>query len=90
MLTVQRLEPVSCNNGNNARVMGKGQARIAAIPAELTGWVETRLVNAHVRIVRMMVLGTLLNACALLLVLFGDVPSKIYLDIEKVIEKDEK
>ena len=51
-----------------------GKAQFGAIPAELTGWVETRLVNAHVRIVRMMALGTLINACALLLVLFGDVP----------------
>ncbi|WP_176399615.1 putative bifunctional diguanylate cyclase/phosphodiesterase [Novosphingobium sp. B 225] len=49
------------------------QAPRGAVPAHLQDWVDRRLVNTHVRIVRMMVLGTLLNACAMLLVLFGEV-----------------
>ncbi len=43
------------------------------IPAHLQDWVDTRLVSTHLRIVRMMVLGVLINACAMLLVLFGTV-----------------
>ena len=52
---------------------GQQAARFRAVPAELRGWVDNRLVNTHIRIVRMMVLGTLLNAFAMLLVLFKSV-----------------
>ena len=35
------------------------------IAPELQGWVDNRLISAHIRIVRMMILGTLLNGFAL-------------------------
>lgn len=44
-----------------------------AIPAELREWVDNRLINAHVRIVRIMVVGCLLNAAAICLALAGEV-----------------
>ncbi|MDP3907883.1 bifunctional diguanylate cyclase/phosphodiesterase [Novosphingobium sp.] len=46
-----------------------------AIPAELRDWVDNRLVSAHIRIVRPLVLGSLLNAAVILIVLYGNVPT---------------
>ena len=46
-----------------------------AIPAELRDWVDNRLISAHIRIVRQLVLGSLLNAAVILIVLLGDVPT---------------
>lgn len=45
------------------------------IPAELRDWVDNRLLSAHIRIVRQLVLGSLLNAAVILIVLHGDVPT---------------
>ena len=45
----------------------------AAVPAELRDWVDNRLISAHIRIVRGLVLGTLLNAAAICLGLIGDI-----------------
>ena len=45
------------------------------IPAELRDWVDNRLISAHIRIVRQLVLGSLLNAAVILIVLLGDVPT---------------
>jgi len=44
-----------------------------SIPAELREWVNNRLINAHIRIVRIMVVGCLLNAAAICLALVGHV-----------------
>ena len=44
-----------------------------SIPPELQDWVGNRLLSAHIRIVRLMVLGTLLNAAVLLVCLSGEV-----------------
>lgn len=42
------------------------------IPPELRDWVDNRLISAHIRMVRIMVLGTLLNAAVIILALWGD------------------
>ena len=44
----------------------------AAIPSELRDWVNNRLISAHIRIVRIMVLGALLNAGVIILALWGE------------------
>lgn len=46
-----------------------------AVPPELREWVDNRLLSAHIRIVRPLVLGSLLNASVILIVLFGTVPT---------------
>ena len=46
----------------------------ASIAPELRDWVDNRLVNAHVRSVEPMVLGTLLNAAVLVLCLGSELP----------------
>ncbi|WP_374420980.1 putative bifunctional diguanylate cyclase/phosphodiesterase [Novosphingobium arvoryzae] len=43
------------------------------IPPELREWVDNRLISAHIRIVRPLVLGSLLNASVILMVLHGHV-----------------
>jgi len=44
-----------------------------AIAPELRDWVSNRLISAHIRIVRSMILGTLLNAAVLVICLFQEV-----------------
>jgi GGDEF domain-containing protein len=44
-----------------------------AIAPELREWVNNRLVSAHIRIVRSMILGTLLNTAVLVLCLYGQI-----------------
>jgi diguanylate cyclase (GGDEF)-like protein/PAS domain S-box-containing protein len=44
----------------------------AAIPLELRDWVDNRLISAHIRIVRIMVLGALMNAAVIILALWGE------------------
>ncbi len=51
----------------------------AAIPTELRDWVDNRLVSAHVRIVRIMLLGLLLNAGVIILALWGEGIATIHL-----------
>ena len=46
-----------------------------AVPAELRDWVDNRLISAHIRMVRAMVLGTLLNAAMITLALIGQMPA---------------
>ena len=53
-------------------MVSKQAALRAAIPAELREWVDNRLISAHIRIVRVMVLGGLLNAAVIVLGLWGD------------------
>ena len=45
-----------------------------AVPAELREWVDNRLLSAHIRVVRPLVLGSLLNASVIVMVMFGHVP----------------
>ena len=51
----------------------------AAIPTELREWVDNRLISAHIRIVRIMVLGGLMNAAVIVLGLWGDQVANIHL-----------
>ncbi len=51
----------------------------AAVPPELQDWVDNRLVSAHVRIVRAMALGILLNALVIIVALFGEEVASIHL-----------
>lgn len=44
----------------------------AAIPSELRDWVDNRLISAHIRIARIMVLGSLMNAAVIILALWGE------------------
>ena len=52
-------------------MVSKQTALRVVIPAELREWVDNRLISAHIRMVRSMVLGTLLNAAVIALVLIG-------------------
>lgn len=45
-----------------------------AVPAELRDWVDNRLLSAHIRIVKWMMLGSLLNSAVLVAALWGDIP----------------
>lgn len=51
----------------------------AAIPSELRDWVDNRLVSAHIRIVRIMVVGLLLNAGVICLALWGEEIATVHL-----------
>ncbi len=55
-------------------MVSKQAALRVAIPEELRDWVDNRLISAHIRMVRAMVLGTLLNAAVLALALFEQIP----------------
>ena len=48
-----------------------------AVAPELRDWVDNRLINAHIRILKPMVAGTLLNALLLAVALLGEVPAPI-------------
>ena len=56
-------------------MVSKQAALRVAIPKELREWVENRLISAHIRMVRPLVLGSMLNAAMLVLVLFGQIPA---------------
>ncbi|WP_374529111.1 putative bifunctional diguanylate cyclase/phosphodiesterase [Novosphingobium sp.] len=49
--------------------------RRTAVPPELRDWAESRLLNAHIRIIKPMVLGSLLNALLLIAVLRSEIPA---------------
>ncbi|HOB14104.1 MAG TPA: EAL domain-containing protein [Novosphingobium sp.] len=51
-------------------MVSKQAALRAAVPEELRDWVDNRLVSAHTRIVRVMVLGALLNTIVICLALW--------------------
>ena len=53
-------------------MVSKQAALRVVIPAELRDWVDNRLISAHIRMVRSMVLGTLLNAAVIALMLIGE------------------
>ncbi len=46
----------------------------ASVPAELRAWVDNRLVSAHRRVIKPMVLGNLLNIAVIMAVLWNEVP----------------
>ena len=52
-------------------MVSKQVALRVVVPAELRDWVDNRLISAHIRMVRPMVLGTLLNAAVITLALIG-------------------
>ncbi|MFM5917547.1 MAG: putative bifunctional diguanylate cyclase/phosphodiesterase [Novosphingobium sp.] len=55
-------------------MVSKQAALRVAIPEELRDWVDNRLISAHIRMVRSMVLGTLLNAAIIVVALLADEP----------------
>ena len=55
-------------------MVSKQAALRVAIPEELRDWVDNRLISAHIRMVRPLVLGTLLNAALLVIALVGQIP----------------
>ena len=55
-------------------MVSKQAALRVAVPAELREWVDNRLLSAHIRMVRALVLGTLLNAAMAALALTGQTP----------------
>ena len=52
-------------------MVSKQAALRVVVPAELRDWVDNRLISAHIRMVRSIVLGTLLNASVITLALIG-------------------
>ena len=54
-------------------MVSKQAALRAAVPSELRGWVDNRLISAHIRMVRTMVLGTLLNALVITFAFIGQI-----------------
>ena len=56
-------------------MVSKQAALRVAVPAELREWVDNRLVSAHIRMVRAMILVTLLNAAVVALALTGQIPA---------------
>ncbi len=56
-------------------MVSKQTALRVVVPAELRDWVDNRLISAHIRMVRSMVLGTLLNAGVITLMLIGQIPA---------------
>jgi hypothetical protein len=51
----------------------------SAVPPELQDWVDNRLVSAHVRIVRAMALGILLNALVIVFATYGEEIATVHL-----------
>ena len=45
-----------------------------AVPAELRDWVDNRLISAHIRMVRSMVLGSMLNTAMIVVAIYGEFP----------------
>ncbi len=60
-------------------MVSKQAALRASIPAELREWVDNRLISAHIRIVRIMVLAGLMNAAVIVLGLWGDQIAPVHL-----------
>ncbi|MEQ1497558.1 MAG: bifunctional diguanylate cyclase/phosphodiesterase [Novosphingobium sp.] len=60
-------------------MVSKQAALRAAVPPELREWVDNRLISAHIRIVRIMAAGTLLNAAVICLALFGEALATVQL-----------
>ena len=60
-------------------MVSKHVALRAAVPAELRDWVDNRLVSAHIRIVRTMVLGCLLNVFVICAALWGEQIAAIHI-----------
>ena len=56
-------------------MVSKQAALRVTIPEELRDWVDNRLISAHIRMVRPMVYGTLLNAAMVVLALIGQIPT---------------
>ena len=54
-------------------MVSKQAALRAAVPSELREWVDNRLISAHIRMVRAMVLGTLLNAVVITLAFLHEI-----------------
>ena len=54
-------------------MVSKQAALRAAVPSELREWVDNRLISAHIRMVRMMVLGTLFNGLVMALAFVGQI-----------------
>ncbi len=54
-------------------MVSKQAALRAAVPPELREWVDNRLISAHIRIIRAMVLGSLLNATMIIAGLAGKI-----------------
>ena len=54
-------------------MVSKQAALRVVIPAELRDWVDNRLISAHIRMVRSIVLGTLLNTTVIVLGLIGQI-----------------
>ena len=55
-------------------MVSKQTALRVVVPAELREWVDNRLISAHIRLVRAMVLATLLNAAVLTAAMVGAIP----------------
>ena len=56
-------------------MVSKQAALRVVIPEELRDWVDNRLISAHIRMVRSIVLGTLLNAGVVVMALIGQIPA---------------
>ena len=56
-------------------MVSKQAALRVVIPEELRDWVDNRLISAHIRMVRPLVFGSLLNAAMLVLALSGQIPA---------------
>lgn len=60
-------------------MVSKQAALRAAIPSELREWVDNRLISAHIRIIRIMALGSVGNAAVIILALWGEEIAPIHL-----------
>jgi diguanylate cyclase (GGDEF)-like protein len=56
-------------------MVSKQAALRVVVPAELRDWVDNRLISAHIRMVRSIVLGTVMNAAVITLALIGQMPA---------------
>ncbi len=58
-------------------MVSKQAALRVVVPAELRDWVDNRLISAHIRMVRSIVLGTVMNAAVITLALIGQMPAPL-------------
>ena len=56
-------------------MVSKQAALRVVVPSELRDWVDNRLISAHIRMVRSIVLGTVMNAAVITLALIGQMPA---------------
>ncbi len=56
-------------------MVSKHAALRAAVPEELRDWVDNRLISAHIRMVKPMVLGSMLNAAMIVIALYAEFPA---------------